>query len=399
MPILAVEDAPPAPSAEAGAAAKAMGAVGSAADDGPTVPATPAARRGSTAPEAVVPVSAEDVTLKLSKKGQFSEPWDAAASDGAALRADLRLSGSEPEVSRRSEPMAATVPDTPAARAARASQPSQPAAVLVDGGTRPAMDTIPGVGMAEDAPVSSAERGSRQDSAVPVTAATGAPDNGPAPAQVGGASASTQNSSAVAAHPALFADAPWWPKNEGTRRRPLMAMVIASFLLVAIALIGLSRTRDAEAPVRAAASAPAASSNPSEGTKTVPNASPPAAAAASVPATLSSAIGAVAAAGTPPPMQGKTDDPPTPAASAAEGGEETVSVRITIHPKGTKLFADGKELGKAPLTVSVRRGESQVFEARARGYYPKKVTVDTSHAEQVVWMIPTPSKAGAKEGE
>ncbi|MCA9617215.1 MAG: PEGA domain-containing protein, partial [Myxococcales bacterium] len=59
---------------------------------------------------------------------------------------------------------------------------------------------------------------------------------------------------------------------------------------------------------------------------------------------------------------------PVPAAVAAP-------VRLVVEPAGARVQRDGADLGDAPLSLPVPRGESWVVRIQADGYEPREISV------------------------
>ncbi|HET9960679.1 MAG TPA: hypothetical protein VFQ61_39680 [Polyangiaceae bacterium] len=82
------------------------------------------------------------------------------------------------------------------------------------------------------------------------------------------------------------------------------------------------------------------------------------------------------------------------AASASDAAKgDKVFVHITAKPADVQLFYKGKSIGKPPLTIELKPGETRTFEAILAGHTTRKVRVDGTKPEMMIGLRPvsTPS--------
>ena len=55
-----------------------------------------------------------------------------------------------------------------------------------------------------------------------------------------------------------------------------------------------------------------------------------------------------------------------------------MTVHLKVRPEGARIYERGKEVGRSPYSIDVRRGERHVYEISSAGYVTRRVVVDGS---------------------
>ena len=69
---------------------------------------------------------------------------------------------------------------------------------------------------------------------------------------------------------------------------------------------------------------------------------------------------------------------------------ERVAVLVESQPKGARIFRLGKEIGRAPLSIEIGRGEHRSFEVRSSGFATRRLALDGGKTKVLVKLALAP---------
>jgi hypothetical protein len=178
--------------------------------------------------------------------------------------------------------------------------------------------------------------------------------------------------------------APKSRRRSSSRRAPrglgIIPLVIAAAVFVVMFLVGAMRAmRDELRDAKPSTMTPSSvvQSPPAETHPAAPESAPVAPAAV----TLQEPIAAEVAAPAPSPAEPEASASAGPA--AADG---TTRVMMRSAVAGAKFFRNGKQVGLNSVIVELAPGEKRAFEVNLAGYVSRKVVVDGSRPEVVVYL-------------